>query len=247
MLNRLLPAVLCALITAAGMLPVMADLAVPRLTGRVVDRADMLSPSDEVRVEGAIRRFEAATGGQMVVLTMPSLEGDALEPFSIRVAEKWKIGHKGKDDGIILLISKKERKIRIETGYGIEGVINDARAGDIIRGMRPYFRAGRVGDGVVYAVSRAEEMITGRSPAVPVKVRHGRKSSEPNLFPILIAAIVLLSLFGSGRGGRRGGGGWIITSGGFGSGGSFGGGGFGGGGFSGGGGGFGGGGASGGW
>src|SRR5450759_4940244 len=79
-----------------------AELAVPPLTGRVVDRANMLPGADGTRVEQAILDLEQATGGQMAVLTMPALNGDSLERFSMQVAEKWQIGHKGRDDGVLL-------------------------------------------------------------------------------------------------------------------------------------------------
>jgi uncharacterized protein len=227
-----------------------AELKVPSLTGRVVDKAGALSSTEEALVDGAIIGFESATGGQLAVLVIPSLDGDALDSFSMRVAEKWKLGYKGKDNGILLLVAVKEKKIRFEVGYGFEGQINDARAGDIIRGMRDYFRAGRFGDGIVYAVMSAQEMITGKKPsgvpAAPVH-RSRRKSGQGSLIFVIAIIIVLNSLFR-----RRGRGGMILYSGGFrggGFGGGFGsgGGGFSGGGCSGGGGSFGGGGASGGW
>jgi len=174
----------------------------------------------------------------MAVLTMNSLKGDSLEGFGIRTAEKWKIGRSGKDNGLILIIVKNDRKIRLEVGYGWEGVINDARAGDIIRAMKPYFKRSDYEQGIIKAVSYAGAYITGNKADQPPQKSAG-KGSE-----ILIWIFIFLFVGGmnvlkrrSGRTYRgRGYGFW----GGFGGGSS-------GGGFGGGGGSFGGGGASGGW
>lgn len=244
----------------AGMLvlasQLQAETAVPPLTGRVVDRAGMLPGGDAARVEQAILGLEQASGGQMAVLTVPSLSGDSLEDYSIRVADKWKIGHKGRDDGAILLLVRDGHDMRLEIGRGWEGPINDARAGDIIRGMVPFFRAGRFGDGTVYAVQQVQGFVTGKTPAgalvppAPVEVQSSPSDNYPRIgklrihpIVIFIAWCIFIIVIGQLLGGRRGrtyggsghGGGW--------SGGSSG----GGGGFSGGGGGFSGGGASGRW
>ena len=238
----------------------VAELAVPALTGRVMDQAGMLG-GDAARVESAIRGLEQATGGQMAVLTVPTLGNDALEPFSLRVAETWKIGRKRQDNGALLLIVRDSHGLRLEIGYGWEGVVNDARAGDIIRGMGPFFRAGRFSDGCVYAVGHVQEFVAGSLPAGMPTPPAGASPRGPQdddyvhvggmrIHPLvifiawIIFLIVIASLCGRGRGRTYGGsgyGGW--SGGGF----SGGGGGFSGGGFSGGGGSFGGGGASGSW
>ena len=220
----------------------VAELSVPMLTGRVVDQAGLLG-SQAGRVENAIRGLEQTTGGQMAVLTIPTLGNDALESFSLRVAEAWKIGRKGQDNGALLLIVRDTHKIRLEIGYGWEGRVNDARAGDIMRGMGPFCRAGRWGDGCVYAVGKVQGFITGKTP-VGTPAQPAPQSNEDAGVPFWVVCVAILvfivigRIFG-GRGntyGSRGSGGW--------SGGGFGG---GGGGFSGGGGSFGGGGASGSW
>jgi uncharacterized protein len=98
---------------------------VPVLTGRVNDYAGMLSAAAVSRIDSMLAGLERTDSTQVVVLTVNSLEGDALEDFSIRVAEKWGIGQKGRDNGAILLISKNERKVHIEVGYGLEGRLTD--------------------------------------------------------------------------------------------------------------------------
>lgn len=248
--HRFLRAVTLAVFLGFPAMQAVAELAVPLLTGRIVDQAGMLG-GDVARVEMAIHGLEQATGGQMAILTMPTLGNDALESFSMRVAEKWKIGRKGQDNGALLLLVRDSHKIRLEIGYGWEGSINDARAGDIIRGMGPFFRAGHFGDGCVYAVGQVQGFVTGK-PAAGMPVRpvtqndHSEKAGELRVDPVIIFAIlfgliIFISSLRSNRHtyGGRSGGGWYSSGGGFSSGGGSG--------FSGGGGSFGGGGASGSW
>lgn len=228
----------------------------PELTGRIVDQAAVFTPEDIARLEQAIRTLEEKTGGQMAVLTLPELRGWAVEEFSIRLAEKWQLGQQGKDNGAILLFSLKERDIRLEIAYGWEGDINDARAGDIIRGMGDYFRQQDFAGGALFAIHKVQSLITGTAipatgePAMPPRTQaeSDRELSKMDLlfyffFFGVVAIIIFVAFFAQGRGGSGFGGG------GFGGGRGFGGGGFsgGGGGFGGGGGGFGGGGASGKW
>jgi uncharacterized protein len=225
-----------------------AEVVVPATPDRVVDQANLFSGSGREKVLKAIRELEKTTGGQMVVWTVPSLEGEPIETVSMRAAEKWKIGHKGKDDGVLLVIALKDRSIRLEIGYGWEGKINDARAGDIIRAMGDSFRAGDYAGGAVLAVDRVRDFVTGKAtpaaaPATPAARPQGNEFPIDAFFWVFMAIVVILAVIGKffpgsglGGGGFRGGGG-----------GSFGGGSFGGGGFRGGGGSFGGGGASGRW
>jgi len=168
----------------------------------------------------------------MAVLLVDTLDGDSVEDFSMRVAEKWKIGHKGADNGLLFVAAIKDRRMRLEVGYGWEGVINDARVGDIIRGVSGFFRAKDYFGGVQYSIRKSRELITG-SPAdvrPPPKKKKSQEIPWWLLTPIVI--LVILSNFFRRRGVTYWGGG---SSGG------------GGGGFSGGGGSFGGGGASGDW
>ena len=133
-----------------------AEPKVPQLTGRVVDQAKIFGASGAEKIDAAIRALETATGGgQMAVLTVDTLDGTPIEEFGIRVMDQWKIGRKGKDDGAILIIALRDRAMRLEIGYGWEGDINDARAGDIIRGLAPFFRENRYPDGVLFPVSKS--------------------------------------------------------------------------------------------
>ena len=232
-------------------------LEVPPLQGRINDRAELLSPSTESALSDRLVNYEKTTGHQLALLTIPSLDGDPLEDFSIRVVEAWKLGKKGKDDGVLVLVVSKDRKMRIEVGYGLEGELTDATAGRIVSDvMAPRFRNGDYEGGIAAALDaimlRTGGQASASSPADPLA---SAKPSKPlGLLGRIVSGLVKFVFFGifgfmflfvwliNRFGGRRSGG--MFYGGGFGGGNS---GGFGGGGFSGGGGGFGGGGASGSW
>jgi uncharacterized protein len=124
-----------------------------------------LIPADRAQaLEERLARFEAETGHQIAVLTIPSLKGDSLEDFSIRVAESWKIGKKGFDNGVILLIARDDRRLRIEVGYGLEGVMPSALASQIIREViTPPFRSGDYVGGIEDGVDAIMKVARGRS------------------------------------------------------------------------------------
>jgi uncharacterized protein len=230
----------------------------PPLTGRVNDRAGLLSERDEAELENALARFEAETTNQIVVATLASLQGLAIEDYGYQLGRHWGIGQEGKDNGALLIVAPDEREVRIEVGYGLEGDLTDARSRTIIEtGILPHFRQGDFAAGVKAGVAGMIATLGGSyDPALPpVEVRESEPAPVPWPLAIVlpfILIIVLNRLYGRRRRRRRGGypgpvivpGGW--TGGGRGRGG-WSGGGRGGGGFSGGGGGFGGGGASGRW
>jgi len=228
-------------------------LDVPPLKGRVNDYASLMPPAHAQALEQRLAEFESQTGHQIAVLTIPSLQGDALESFTIRVAESWKIGKKGFDNGVILFIAQNDRKLRIEVGYGLEGVLPDAIASRIIREVIvPRFRDGDFAGGVENGVEAIMKVTSGEPLPVTAGATKRRSNSSPPfgafiilllLALVLFAALAPLSMFKRAGGwstrGRRTYGGWSEAGSGGGD--------FGGGGFSGGGGGFGGGGASGSW
>lgn len=140
MFKRLLVSILLLI----GLISGLYSLDVPQLTGRVNDYAQILSAAEKSQLESKLARYEQETSNQLVLLTMDSLQTDNLESFSIRVAEAWKIGQKDKDNGLILLIVKNDRKIRVEVGYGLESRITDGFSGEIIRNiLAPSFREGQ--------------------------------------------------------------------------------------------------------
>ena len=131
----------------------MAALEVPFLAGRVNDLAGLLAPEVEIRIETTLRALEEETGSQVAVLTVPSLEGESLENFSLRVVETWELGRAEVDDGALLFIGRDDRKMRIEVGYGLEGALTDARTRRIQEDiLQPKFRVGDFEGGVEAAV-----------------------------------------------------------------------------------------------
>ena len=216
--------------------------------GRVTDRTGTLSSNEIAALNQRLAGFERETTNQIAVLIIPSLEGDNLEDFSIRLAEKWKIGQQGKNNGVILLIVKNERKLRVEVGYGLEGALPDSLAGSIIRNeIAPRFKAGQFYQGIDAGVSAIMAATKGEYKAPKKSRRVSSASSWLFFFPFIFFLVAFALAIARMRGrhyhsGRSSG--WV-TGGGFFGGGSSGG--DSGGGFSGGGGDFGGGGASGDW
>ena len=225
-----------------------AQLAIPELWGtRVHDEAKVLSTPFIAQLEQVLKTHEDSTGNQIAVLIVPSLQGEVMEDYTLRVAEKWQLGQAKNDNGVLLFIAINDRKARIEVGEGLEGPLPDAICNQIIRNeLAPYFRQDNYEGGVMASINAITKSIAGEYHQVsaPVQKRRTRGGSLMSTIIILIIIIVISSLRNrGGRGGGFYGGGWY--GGGFG--GRSGGGGFGGGGFSGGGGGFSGGGSSGSW
>jgi uncharacterized protein len=174
-----------------------AEVAVPPLSGRVNDLAGLLPPSRAAALERKLEAFERETSHQVVLLTVPSLGGEEIEDFSMRVAEAWKIGHAGLDNGVIVLVAPHERRVRIEVGYGLEGVIPDVVASRIIRErMTPLFAQGRMADGIeagldaVMAAARGEEIPAARRPQAA-----RRNGADP--FTALLASAMAALFFGT--------------------------------------------------
>jgi uncharacterized protein len=228
----------------------------PRLTGRVVDNAGILSPATRADLTEMLAAHERATGQQVVVVTLKSLEGYTIEDYGYQLGRAWGIGQKDKNTGALLIVAPNERKVRIEVGYGVEGQLTDAISRVIIEDeILPSFRTGDFDAGVVAGTSAILTVLGGDTAiAQPHSQRPARVENSPSSI-LLLMVIFLVFVFWrnwiSRRSMRRGylGGGPIIYPAGFHRGGGWSGGGFpsGGGGFSGGGGSFGGGGASGGW
>lgn len=223
-------------------------LAFPALTGRVVDGAAVLTAAERASLEQALKAHEEATTNQVVVVTLASLEGVPIEEYGYQLGRHWQIGQKGKNNGALLIVAPAERKVRIEVGYGLEGVLTDAVSRVIIETIIvPAFRSGQMGPGIVAGTGAILKTLTGDAPEVQAAAKRieERQDEASPLALFLMLALIVFVIWASQRGivigGGRGGG----FGGGFGGG--RGGGGFGGGGFSGGGGSFGGGGASGGW
>lgn len=224
-----------------------AQPAVPPLRGAVNDQAQLLSPAMRTRLEQRLTALQQQSGLSFAFLSMPSLEGANIEDFSIRVVEAWKLGSAEKDNGLLLLVAPKERKLRIEVGYGLEGAIPDAGAARIIRDViTPAFRAGQMDRGIEEAFLRLEQAALGDPSALePPRAKKGGRKGRITWWHLL-GMLFFIPVFFRRRGRGSLAAGMALGGLGRGYGRSYGGG-FGGGGFSGGGGGFGGGGASGSW
>lgn len=164
----------------------------PSLTGRVNDLARLLPEADARALEQKLADYEQKTGHQFALLTLPSLQGDPIEDFSIRVAERWKLGDAKRSDGLIMVIAKNERKIRIEVGYGLEGAIPDALAGRIIQEhMRPYFQEGDFAKGIQSAFDTLMKAAQGENIGPPVRPKTNRGHSLTFFFMVMF----LIALF----------------------------------------------------
>lgn len=169
-------------------------LDVPPPSGRVVDLAHVLPPATTAQLSETLQAHEAKTSNQVAVLIVPSLADEPLFDFSHRVATTWKLGAKGTDNGVLLLIAIKERKIRLEVGYGLEGVLTDARSAQIIRNeIAPKFRAGDVPAGVTAGVLAVLHTIEGtyKAPEQPTAFR-----SDSEVITNTIVAVILGSIIG---------------------------------------------------
>ena len=229
----------------------------PPLTGRVVDDADILSPETEAKLTTELADLEAQTGRQLVVATLPDLQGYEIEDYGYQLLRTWGIGSKERNDGAILIVAPSERKVRIEVGYGLEPVLTDALSSLIInQRIIPAFKEGRLEEGVVdgtQAIVQQLSLPDDEARAAVAKAQESPQGEGGVGFGTIVVIFIIFWLLSGVFGGRRRGGLWwlplILGSGGGGGGrgGWSGGGGFGGGGFSGGGGSGGGGGASGSW
>lgn len=124
--------------------------ALPKLTGRVVDEAGLLSPVTRAELSSRLARLEKATGHQLVILTVRSLKGQTIEDFGVRVGRTWGLGRRGVDDGVLLIVAPTERKVRIEVGYGLEKQLSDPLCAKIIRErIVPRFAKGDMSGGIV--------------------------------------------------------------------------------------------------
>ncbi|MEZ7198477.1 TPM domain-containing protein [Pseudodesulfovibrio karagichevae] len=197
-LSGLGPALL-ALLLVLGLSATALALDVPPYTTRVNDLAKMMSPQTRQTLESQLAALEGSDSTQVAVLTVPSLQGDSIDDFSIRVAEAWKVGQKSFDNGVILLVSKEDRKIRIEVGYGLEGRLTDVLAGQIIDNViTPQFKAGRFDQGFLEGVTAITGAVRGEFSALPKK-----RKSKLNLLAILIGPMIFMILLTEKFGRRR--------------------------------------------
>lgn len=186
-----------ALLLVLALAAPAAALEVPYLSGRVNDTAGMLTDSSRRSLETALKDFETRTGHQAAVLTIPSLEGASLEEFSLKVSRTWALGRKGQNDGVLFLISKNDRKLRIEVGHGLEGTIPDALAGHIIQDVVvPLFRSGDFDGGITAGVNAIIGSAEGTYSPPPVSRRSGASRNDFDSMGILEKVMMSAFVFG---------------------------------------------------
>lgn len=175
------------------------SLDLPQLQGRVNDYAGILSLSALQELDSRLAELERKDSTQVVVLTVPTLAGEPIEQFSIRVAEAWKVGQKGFDNGAILLIAKQEKKVRIEVGRGLEGTLTDLVSGRIIRDeMVPLMKKGEYDKGVIAGVEAIASTVTGEYKAQKKSgdIRQGKRGFHPS-FTLMLFFLVVVVFLGS--------------------------------------------------
>ena len=186
-----------------------ADVAVPPLSGRVVDQTGTLSGSDIASLTQTLKALETRKGSQVAVLIVPTTAPETIEQYSIRVAEAWKIGRKKIDDGALLVIAKDDRKLRIEVGYGLEGALNDVTAKRIIDEIiTPKFRSGDFAGGISAGVDRIVGVIDGEKlPAPEPRQSSGSSGNFDPFNPFVLFAIFVVGAIlrdHAGQADRRG-------------------------------------------
>ena len=183
-------------------LQVGAQIAVPPLTGRVTDQTATLTNEQKASLEQTLQVFEAKKGSQLAVLIVPTSEPETIEQYALRVAEQWKLGRKKVDDGAILVVAMNNRAMRIEVGYGLEGVLNDATSKRIIsETIAPRFRQGDFNGGVTAGVEQMIRVIDGEPLPAP-KGRSAASSADiqQNVPVIFILAVVIGGMLRSALG-----------------------------------------------
>jgi uncharacterized protein len=228
----------------------------PQLTGRVVDDANLLSPDERAELDADLKALEDKSSDQLVVVTLPSLQGFTIEDFGYQLGRHWGIGTKEKDNGVLLIVEPNERKVRIEVGRGLEPILTDAMSKVVINGaILPRFRTGDYVGGIKEGVKGIELVLTGDTAELAERVKGRHDADDPKIdwlvvifWTIIILWFIWVTWRSTQRSAyRRGSGPIFIPGPGWGGGSDWSGGNGGGGGFSGGGGSFGGGGASGSW
>ena len=198
-MRLVIAALLAGGITAAAALgAARAEVPVPVLNARVTDLTGTLSAQQRGELESRIAAYESRRGSQIAVLLLPTTKPEEIEQYSIRVAEAWKIGRKGVDDGLILVVAKDDRTLRIEVGYGLEGIIPDSLAKRVIdERIVPRFREGDFYGGVRDGVDQLIRLAEGEKLPPPEQGGLHERLPPQNVFNYLVPGIILCAILGS--------------------------------------------------
>ena len=195
------------LLCATLLLPAGQALArlvpVPALSSHVTDQAGMLAPDERTKLDAVLADYEQRTGSQIAVLLVTTTEPEAIEQFGIRVADAWKLGRKGIDDGVLLLVAKDNpaslRRLRIEAGRGVQGVLTDAKSKHVLQDViAPHFRQQHYYDGLVAGVGAITTLLDTEKFAAPAAQRAPQAQQESSgglLLPLLIFGAILVAIF----------------------------------------------------
>lgn len=193
-ISRLPHLVAAVLLLWSGALLAQQLVAVPPLTARVTDLTGTLSAAEKAALDSRLADLDTRKGSQIAVLIVPTVQPEAIEQFSMRVAESWQLGRKGVDDGILLLVAKNDREVRIEVGYGLEGAIPDATANRVIdEYIVPRFRESDYAGGITAGVDRLIALVEGE-PLPEPQHAHAPAVGSDSLLPF----VFILSLFVGG-------------------------------------------------
>jgi len=183
----------------------LAQVEIPELSHRVTDLTATLSAEQAAALENRLAAFEAKKGSQIAVLIVPTTQPEDIAQFGIRVAEAWKIGRKNVDDGVILIVAKEDRKLRLEVGYGLEGAIPDAIAKRVIaETITPLFKAGDFAGGIDAGVTQLMQLIEGETLPEPVEMPNAHLDEGSFMFILfggLMAGFILSAIMGRVMGG----------------------------------------------
>ncbi|CAN0654784.1 TPM domain-containing protein [Nitratireductor aquimarinus] len=190
---------LAAGLVALFLASALAAAELPRLTGRVVDDAGILNAETTARLTGKLEAFEQKSSDQIVVATIRSLDGEALEPFANRLFRAWGLGQAGEDNGVLLLVALDDRKMRIEVGYGLEGTLTDLHSKLIIENtMVPAFRAGDYAAGIDGAVDDIIMVLEGNAAELEARARRSQQQDDSIPWPTILFFIVWGTFFFGG-------------------------------------------------
>jgi uncharacterized protein len=192
-------------------LPALAAPTFPKLSGRVVDEANLLSPASEAALTQKLEALETTTGRQVVVATLPSLQGLEIEEYGYQLGRAWKLGGEKTNDGAVLIVVPNERKVRIEVGYGLEPVLTDALSSVIIQSaILPKFKAGDMEGGVVAGADALIQQLSLPDEVAKAQVAQAaeqpRAEGPPRWILVLLVfgfVFMLINMMRAGRGGRR--------------------------------------------
>lgn len=188
--------VVVALWLLAAAWPALAQ-SLPTLTGRVVDDAHMLDASARAAIERKLADFETRSSDQIVVATIPNLGGEAIEPYANRLFRAWGLGHAGSNNGVLLLVARDDRQMRIEVGYGLEGTLTDLHSRLIIENtMVPAFRQGDFSGGIARAVDDIVMVLSGDAAELEARAERNRTDESIGTLEIVFIIVWAILFFG---------------------------------------------------